>query len=124
MIATDGVARRALSLSSLLSSSLSFVVALNFVDVVFAIDVKTSTLEPSKPDLHMPTPLEAYKTHVRSLLCCCHCCCRRESQIELSCDYLQRHGSPFVCSLTKASRHLTNICFHTLLKLGSVPDDL
>ena len=39
MIATDGVARR-LSLSPSLSSSLSVVVALNFVDVVIALDVQ------------------------------------------------------------------------------------
>ena len=64
----DGVARRAVLLSSSLSPALSFVAALNCVDAVLALDVKTSTLEHSKPVQHVPTPTPPLPPQSSSLL--------------------------------------------------------
>ena len=64
----DGVARRAVLLSLSLLSSLSFVVALNCVDVVLELEIKISTLEQTKPIQHVPTPTPLLPPHLSSLL--------------------------------------------------------
>ena len=96
----DGVTRRAVLLSCRCRRRCHFVVALHCVDVVLALDVKTSSLDKSKPIQHEPTPTPLLPPHSSSLL-------------SLTCLLISNQTFLWSLCVTTGSADLTNLCVTT-----------